>query len=63
MNKIITPKCSTYMLNKDCTIKIWNDKTFSILLSEDTVDLQPREVKELHKITSAYKATYEKWED
>ena len=59
MNKIITPECSTYQIKKGLTIKIWNDKTFSIILTEDMVDLTPSEVRDLHRITSAYKATYE----
>ena len=63
MNKIITPESSTYQIKKGLTIKIWNDKTFSILLEEDTIDLTPSEVKDLHRITSAYKATYEEWEE
>ena len=63
MNKIITPEHSTYQINKQLTIRVWNDKTFSILLPEDTVDLTPSEVKDLHRITSQYKATHETiWE-
>ena len=63
MNKIITPECSTYQINKDLTIKIWKDKTFSILLTEDTADLKPQEVLDLYRIVSSYKATYETWEE
>lgn len=58
MNKIVTPEHSTYQINKDCTIKIRNDKTFTIILPEGIVTLQPMEVKDLHRITSAYKATH-----
>ena len=63
MNKIITPECSTYQINKNLTIKIWKDKTFSILLTEDTADLNPKEVLDLYRIVSSYKATYEAWRD
>ena len=63
MNKIITPEVNIYQINKDCTIKIWNDKTLSILLQEDTVDLNPKEVLDLYRIVSSYKATYNEWED
>ena len=63
MNKIITPECSTYQINKNLTIKIWKDKTFSILLTEDTVALTPKEVLDLYRIVSSYKATYEQWEE
>ena len=59
INKIITPEVNTYQIKKGLTIKIWNDKTFSILLTEDMVDLTPSEVKDLYRITSAYKAIYE----
>ena len=58
--KIITPECNTYQIKKDLTIKIWNDKTFSIILEEDMIDLTPQEViNDLARIVSAYKATYE----
>ena len=59
INKIITPEVNTYQIKKGLTIKIWNDKTFSILLEDDTVDLTPNEViNDLYRIVSAYKATY-----
>ena len=62
INKIITPEVNTYQIKKGLTIKIWNDKTFSILLTEDMVDLTPSEVKDLYRITSRYKAIHN-WEE
>ena len=53
-----TNEYTEYRINKELKLTIWNDKKLSISLLEDTVDLDPWEVKELHRITSRYKARY-----
>ena len=63
ISKTITQECNIYKIKEGLIVKIWNDKTFSIILTEDMIDLTPSEVKDLHRITSAYKATYEEWEE
>ena len=55
VNKIRTPNYTEYQLNKDCKITIWNDKTLSISLREDTVDLNRIEVQALSRILGEYK--------
>ena len=54
-NKIITPDYTEYQLNKDCKITIWQDKTLSISLREDTVDLNSTEVEALSRVIGEYK--------
>ena len=55
VNKIRTPNYTEYQLNKDCKITIWNDKTLSISLREDTVDLNSTEVEALGRVLGEYK--------
>ena len=55
ISKTITQECSTYKIKKGFTVKIWkDDNKLSILLPEDTIDLQYNDVYELSRVISVY---------
>ena len=49
-----TNEYTEYRINKELKVIIWNDKKLSISLLEDTVDLDPYEVKKLERVIGKY---------
>ena len=49
-----TNEYTEYRINKELKLTIWNDKKLSISLLEDTVDLDPYEVKKLERVIGKY---------
>jgi len=49
-----TNEYTEYRINKELKLTIWTDKKLSISLLEDTVDLDPYEVKKLERVIGKY---------